>query len=147
MPSFPLFKPSLRRVTFFDFAIGRLRVVSQRKDSGGCYLSYLPVHYALIAITLATYIASTRFSIFKHHGFDMFGWLMAILSQPRPTAPPFPPQGRSRMERPTECNAGEKRQQMSLNNSVRLSLFEAIYSNIDAGCSNLVPGFYYCVFR
>ena len=45
-----------------------------------------------------------------------------------------------------DCNVGDNCQQISLNNSITLSLFEAINPDIDAGCSNLVPGFYYCVF-
>ena len=41
------------------------------------YLFILP----LIPISLATYVASTRFSDFRHHGFDIiFGSLMGILS-------------------------------------------------------------------
>lgn len=41
------------------------------------YLFILP----LIPISVATYVASTRFSDFRHHGFDvLFGSLMGILS-------------------------------------------------------------------
>ncbi|CAF9932024.1 MAG: hypothetical protein ALECFALPRED_005146 [Alectoria fallacina] len=45
-----------------------------------------------------------------------------------------------------QCNPGDNCQQISLNTSITLSLFEAINPNINAGCSNLMPGFYYCVF-
>jgi LysM repeat protein len=37
-------------------------------------------------------------------------------------------------------------QLISVNASIPLALFEQINPSIDAGCDNLVPGFYYCVF-
>ena len=52
--------------------------VPQRKQAAAppAYLFVLP----LIPISIATYVASTRFSDFRHHGFDiLFGSLMGIV--------------------------------------------------------------------
>ena len=44
-----------------------------------------------------------------------------------------------------EAVAGDYCQQISLNQTITLSLFEEINPSINAACSNLIPGFYYCV--
>ncbi|TPX08542.1 uncharacterized protein E0L32_010029 [Thyridium curvatum] len=41
---------------------------------------------------------------------------------------------------------GDYCQLIAINNTISVDLFEAINPSIDTGCTNLVPGFYYCVF-
>lgn len=44
-----------------------------------------------------------------------------------------------------QVNKGDYCQLIALNFTITVSLFEAINPQIDAGCSNLSPGLYYCV--
>lgn len=52
----------------------------------------------------------------------------------------------------TECGkyyqvqSGDYCQLVALNNSIAIDLFTLINPSINSGCSNLVPGLYYCVF-
>ncbi|KAL8918130.1 MAG: hypothetical protein Q9172_005557 [Xanthocarpia lactea] len=45
-----------------------------------------------------------------------------------------------------QAQSGDYCQQISLNNSISVPLFEAINPSINDACTNLNPGFYYCVF-
>ncbi|KAE9375150.1 carbohydrate-binding module family 50 protein [Stipitochalara longipes BDJ] len=45
-----------------------------------------------------------------------------------------------------EAVAGDYCQQISLNQTITVNLFEAINPSINANCTNLSPGFYYCVY-
>ncbi|PPQ88791.1 hypothetical protein CVT25_010476 [Psilocybe cyanescens] len=45
-----------------------------------------------------------------------------------------------------QVNSGDNCQQISLNNSISVDLFEQINPSINAGCTNLSPGLYYCVW-
>jgi LysM repeat protein len=42
--------------------------------------------------------------------------------------------------------AGDNCQQISLNQTITVELFEAINPSINANCTNLSPGFYYCIY-
>jgi len=43
-------------------------------------------------------------------------------------------------------NPGDNCQQISINNTITLELLETINPSINAGCTNLTPGLYYCVW-
>ncbi|KAH9478590.1 LysM domain-containing protein [Psilocybe cubensis] len=45
-----------------------------------------------------------------------------------------------------QVNSGDNCQQISLNNSINVDLFEQINPSINSGCTNLTPGLYYCVW-
>ncbi|KAL8862689.1 MAG: hypothetical protein Q9178_001187 [Gyalolechia marmorata] len=45
-----------------------------------------------------------------------------------------------------QAQSGDYCQQISLNNSISVPLFEEINPSINDACTNLNPGFYYCVF-
>ena len=66
----------------------------------------------------------------------------ATITPPSPT--PFGTT--SQCGRYYEAQSGDYCQQISLNNSISVSLFEEINPSINADCTNLNPGFYYCVF-
>ena len=44
-----------------------------------------------------------------------------------------------------QVQSGDICQLVALNNTISISLFEAINPSINADCTNLVPGLYYCV--
>ena len=45
-----------------------------------------------------------------------------------------------------EVQSGDYCQQISLNNTISVPLFQEINPSINTDCTNLEPGFYYCVF-
>ena len=66
----------------------------------------------------------------------------ATITPPSPT--PFGTT--SQCGRYYEAQSGDFCQQISLNKSISVTLFEEINPSINADCTNLNPGFYYCVF-
>lgn len=70
--------------------------------------------------------------------------IYATATVPAPTPVPFGTT--TQCGRYYQAHSGDYCQAISLNHTISVALFEAINPSINAGCSNLAPGFYYCVF-